>query len=151
MKRASLAISLALAALPAQAGELVAALGGSDISLDAVRAAGVGEISYRFGDMADGIAPEASLVAHDKGFGFAGAGVALRRELSGPWFVEGGAQFGALIDTKDRGFSGDPALRASLGIGREIRRDVSASVGVSRIAGDGIRLDSLTFRLHIGM
>lgn len=148
MKHMAFGITLALMAPAAQAGEVIAALGGSDISLDTARATGVAELSYRFGKPDEAFAPEASIVAFDAGYAYVGAGMNARQTISGPWFAEGGAQLGGVFDD---GGDVDPALRVSLGIGRDLGKGVSASLGVARIVTDDATLDSATLRLHMKM
>ena len=147
MRNAALGIILALMTGTAQAGEVIAALGGSDISLDAARDAGVAELSYRFsGDT--GVSPQVSVVGYDAGYAYVGAGATMRHAFGdGRWFVDGGAELGAM----DGDGGTDPALRVTVGVGRELGVNTSASLGLARVVTEDATFDSATLRLHLKM
>ena len=129
------------------AGEVIAAIGGSEISLDTARASGVAELSYRFDASRSGISPDLTVATFDAGYVFAGGGMTGRRHFSGQWFLEAGAQVGVL--SYDDGT--EPALRASLGVGRGFGSGTRASLGLAQIASEDARLSSVTLRLHFTM
>lgn len=149
MRKLACVISCALFALPLHAGEAIVAVGGSDFSIDAARASGVAEVSYRFNTDTP-VQPHAVLAPHEGGFGYLGAGVIGQTTFNGPWFAEAGAGVGALIDTRD-GTSADPALRISVALGRDFGKGVKASVGLARVVSDDITVDSAVFRIHLDM
>ncbi len=147
MKAVLLGITLWVLAQAAQAGEVVAAIGGSEISLDTASESGVAELSYRFNASRDGFSPDVTIAAFDSDFLFVGGGMIGRWRFSGRWFHEAGAQVGVLSHDDDA----DPAIRVTLGVGRTFGDRTRASLGVAQIASDDARVASLTLRLHFEM
>lgn len=145
MRLAILSISLGLLAQAAAADEIVAAFGGSEISLEDVRRSGVAELSYRVDAKDDGVSPGAVLAVNEGGYVFAGAGVVGRQHFSGRWFVEAGGHLG--IFSHDEGT--DPAIRASVGLGRSFGGGTRASLGLAQVVSDDARLSSATLRFHL--
>lgn len=139
-----------LSVAPVSAGELVVALGGSELSPDDAERAGIAEIGWRFEPLGTtDLRPTVGISAHFAGVAFAGAGVAARRALSGPWFAEAVVSAGILADRRDGASDTEAALRGSVAVGRQVTDDLGIALGVSRIRSDDIRLDAVTLRLHM--
>lgn len=131
----------------AEAGEIVAALGGSDIDLDSAKDSGVAELSYRFDDASNGMTPAVTVAAYDAGYVYAGAGIVARRHMSGPWFAEAGAEIGVLVSEGE----GDLAVRGAFAVGRRFGHNTRASLGLAQVASGNGSLTSATLRMHLDM
>jgi len=136
---------MVLMASTVEAGEAIAALGGSDISIDTARAPGIAELPYRFDDSGSGGSPVVTHKAFAAGYVYAGAGVTARSHFSSPWFAEAGAQFGVVTSDEDT----DAAFRASLAVGCSFDIGARASLGLAQAVSDGRMLSSATPRLHL--
>lgn len=147
MKAALLGVTLGLMAHSAEAGEVIAAIGGSKMSLDTARDGGVAELSYRFGANHDGFSPQLTFAAFDRGVVFAGAGLADRWTISGAWFVEAAGQIGAL--SYDAGT--ELAVRSAIGVGHSFGNGARASLGIARVTSDDAWLTSATLRFHLDL
>jgi len=131
----------------AEAGEIVAALGGSDIDLDTAQESGVAELSYRLDNADNGITPAVAIAAYDAGYVFAGVGMVARHHFSGPWFAEAGADIGVLASETQT----DPALRASIAIGRSFGHNTRVSLDLAQVASEDGSLTSATLRMHLNL
>lgn len=145
MKSRLTGITIAVLAGTAEAGEVVAALGGSDISFDAERASGIAELSYRFDDADNVTSPDVAIAAFDAGYVFAGVGVTARSHFDASWFAEAGVQMGVLASEA----KANPAFRASVAIGRSFHRGTLASLGLAQVVSEGETLTSAALRVHI--